>query len=91
MVRLEYTTPEKYVDSLSHIMVLSVCEAKQSVLDNMYQFLTGNSSATSISKDAEKLQKFMLDSQDRDVIFDLLVNNPGRPDVYAEFGGLFES
>ena len=59
-----------------------VCEAKQSVLVNMYQFLT---SVTSISKDVEKRLKFMLDSQDPDVIFNLRINNSGRPGMYAEF------
>ena len=62
-----------------------VCEAKQSVLVNMYQFLTGDGSATSISKDVMERLEFMLDSQDPDVVFDLRVNNPGRPEVYSEF------
>ena len=62
-----------------------VCDAKQSVLVDMYQFLTGDSSTTSISKDVEKRLKFMLDSQDPEVVFDLRVNNSGRPEMYAEF------
>ena len=29
----------------------------------------------------------MLDSQDPEVVFDLRVNNPGRPEMYSEFWG----
>ena len=62
-----------------------VCDAKQSVLVDMYQFLTGYSSTTSFSKDVEKRLKFMLHSQDPEVVFDLRVNNSDRPEMYAEF------
>ena len=75
-----YHTREMRRQFVSHYGL--ICEAKQSVLVNMYQFLT---SATSISKDVEKRLKLMLDSQDPDVIFDLRINNSGRPGMYAEF------
>ena len=42
-------------------------------------------SAVSISKDVEKRLKFMLNSQDTDVVFDLHVNNSGVPEMFAEF------
>ena len=61
-----------------------VCGAKKSVLTDMYQFLTGDT-FTSISRDMQERLQFMLDSQDPDVVFDLRVNNPGRPETYDEF------
>ena len=54
-----------------------VCGAKQSILVDIYQFLTGDSSATSISNNVETRLKFMLDSLDTDVVFDIRANNSG--------------
>ncbi len=62
-----------------------MCHAKQSVLVDMYQFLTNDRSNTSISSDVLNRLHLMLDSQDPEVVFDLRDSNPGRPESYGEF------
>ena len=62
-----------------------VCHAKQSVLVDMYQFLTNDKSDTPISHDVRNRLHLMLDSQDPEVVFDLRDNNPGRPESYGDF------
>ena len=62
-----------------------VCHAKQSVFTDMYQFLTGDKSDTSISCDVLDRLHVMLDCQDPEVVFDLRANNPGRPESYGDF------
>ena len=62
-----------------------VCSTKQAVLTDMYQFLTGDNSTSSISKDVLERLHFALESQDPDIAFDLRVKNPGRPESYHQF------
>lgn len=62
-----------------------VLNAKPSVITELYQFLTGDSSATSISDDVRRKLRFLLDSQDPEVIYDLRDVNPGRPQIYEPF------
>ena len=51
----------------------------------LYQILTGDSSTTSIEEHVQQKLKFMLDSQDPEVIYDLREINPGRREKYEEF------
>lgn len=51
----------------------------------MYQFLTGDKSDSSISRDVLDRLHVMLDCQDPEVVFDLRDNNPGRPECYGDF------
>lgn len=62
-----------------------VCQAKQSVFVDMYQFLTADKSDTSISRNVLDRLHVMLDCQDPEVVFDLRDNNPGRPESYGDF------
>ena len=51
----------------------------------MYQFLTGDISTTSIKENVQKKLKFMLDSQDPEVVYYLCDINPGRTEKYEQF------
>ena len=55
-------------------------------MTEMYQFLTGDSSVTAMDEQVRLKLKFILDSQDPDVIYDLHDINPGRPQKYEQFG-----
>lgn len=60
-----------------------VVNAKASVITDLYHFLTDDSSLTSISDEAQHKLKFLLDSQDPEVVYDLRDTNPGRPQILA--------
>ena len=58
---------------------------------NLYQFLTNDSSSTSISDDVQQRLEFLLDSQDPEVVYDLRDTNPGRPQIFEPFWLAVES
>ena len=62
-----------------------VVHCKPSVMMEMYQFLTGDASTTNISEAVQQKLKFLLDSQDPEIIYDLRDVNPGRPQKYEPF------
>lgn len=62
-----------------------VLNAKASVMTELYQFLTNDSSSTSISDDVQQRIKFLLDTQDPEVVYDLRNVNPGRPQKFEPF------
>ena len=51
----------------------------------LYQFLTGDSSMTATDEQVSKKLKFMLDSQDPEVVYDLRDINHGRPQKFEQF------
>ena len=53
-----------------------VFNAKPSVMTELYQFLTNDSSVTSISDVVQQKLKFLLDSQDPEVVYDMRDANP---------------
>lgn len=62
-----------------------VINAKPSVLAEMYQFLTNDCSQSTIDNHVSQKLKFMFDSQDPEVVFDLRDINLGRPRFYEPF------
>ena len=62
-----------------------VINAKPSVLNEMYQFFTNDCSRSTTEYHVSQKLKFMLDSQDPEVVFDLRDVNQGRPQLYEEF------
>ena len=60
-------------------------------MTELYQFLTGDSSSTSISDAVQQKLKFLLDSQDPQVVYDLRDVNPGRPQKFEPFWLAVES
>lgn len=59
-----------------------VVNAKPAVLlIEMYQFLTSDCSRSTIGYHVSQKLKFMLDSQDPEVVFDMRDVNQGRPDL----------
>ena len=68
-----------------------VLNASSLVMTEMYQFLTGDSFMTVIDEQVRLKFKFMLDSQDPDVIYNLRDINPGRPQKYEQLAGLLPS
>ena len=51
----------------------------------MYQFLTSDCSRSTIEYYVSQKLKFMLDSQDPEVVFDMRDVNQGRPQIYEQF------
>ena len=51
----------------------------------MYQFLTSDCSRSTIEYHVSQKLKFMLDSQDPEVVFDMRDVNQGRPQIYEQF------
>ena len=68
-----------------------VLNAKPSVMTELYQFLTNDSSVTSISDVVQQKLKFLLDSQDPEVVYDMRDANPGRPHTFEPFWCAVES
>ena len=62
-----------------------ILKARSSVMMELYQFLTGDVSVTTIEEHVKQKLKFMLDSQDPEVVYDLRDINPGRPEMYKPF------
>ena len=62
-----------------------VVNAKLAVLTEMYQFLTSDCSRSTIEYHVSEKLKFMLDSQDPEVVFDMRDVNQGRPQIYEQF------
>ncbi len=62
-----------------------LCNAKPSVILDMYKFLTGDNSATTTSEETQKRLQLILESQDPEVILDLRSVNPGRHEKYSAF------
>lgn len=62
-----------------------LAKTSQAVLKDMYQYLTGDVSSTTTTQGVQDRLKFMLDSQDPDVWFDLRSQNSGQPQKYEEF------
>ncbi len=62
-----------------------VLKAKPAVMMELYQFLTGDVSTTSVEQHFQQILKFMLDSQDPEVVYDLRDINPGRREKYEQF------
>ena len=56
-------------------------------MTELYQFLTGDSSVTAIEEHVTQKLKFMLDSQDPEVVYDLHDVNPGRVPKFDQFWG----
>ena len=54
-------------------------------MTEMYQLLTGDSSMTAVDEQVRLKLKFVLDSQDPDVINNLRDINPGRRQKYEQF------
>ena len=57
----------------------------KAVLMDVYQHLTGDVSATSISQGVQDRLQLVLDCQDPDVCFDLRHHNTGRPERFEDF------
>lgn len=57
----------------------------KAVLMDVYQHLTGDMSATSISQGVQDRLQLVLDCQDPDVCFDLRHQNTGRPEMFEDF------
>ena len=68
-----------------------VIDAKASVMTELYQFLTNDSSTTSINEEVQTRLKFLPDSQDPEVVYDLRDSNPGRPQIFDPFWHAVES
>lgn len=68
-----------------------VLNTKASVMNELYQFLTNDSAVTSISDVVQQKLKFLLDSQDPEVVYDLRDTNPGRPEMFEPFWCAVES
>ena len=60
-------------------------------MTELYQFPTNDSSVTSISDVLQQRLKFLLDSQDPEVVYDLRDANPGRPTIFEPFWCAVES
>ncbi len=54
-------------------------------MTELYQFLTNDSSSTSISGNVKQKLQFLLDSQDPEVVYDMRDVNPGRPQMFEPF------
>lgn len=62
-----------------------LCKVSKAALMDMYQWLTGDVSVTSISQGVQERLTLMLHCQDPDVCFDLRHHNAGRPERFEEF------
>ena len=61
--------------------------AKPAFLQEAYRHLTGDATAANTAEEAEvdKRVAELLDTEDPDLVWDLQLINPGRPDVYTTF------
>ena len=62
-----------------------VLKAKPAVMMELYQFLTGDISSTSVEENVQQKLQFMLDSQDPEVVHNLRDINRGRTEKYKQF------
>lgn len=67
----------------------TVTNISPAVANEMYQWISGDTSASSnaVSKEVRQRLQLALDNQDPDIAFDLRHLNEGRPEKYNEFWG----